>query len=98
MPNAPQVVTTSLEVLDPSANPGAVISPAELAFRSSPSDPPGSQDLLLYNLSGTPVSYRSRVVTAGGENWVMYAPANGTIRPEAPLRVVVQPLLRTVIE
>jgi len=85
--NTPQVLTASLEVLTPGANPGSVVQPNELVFNTaSGANPPGSQELFIYDLAQNPVSYRS-----GADASIQYAPVDGTVVPQQPTRVVVQP-------
>ena len=85
--NTPQVLTASLEVLAPGANPGSVVQPNELVFNTaSGANPPGSQELFIYDLAQAPVSYRSGVDAS-----IQYAPVDGTVVPQQPTRVVVQP-------
>jgi len=95
--NSPQVLTVFLEVLPQGSDPGALIQPGELVFTGvSGGDYPGSQEILLYNVSSSPKSFRS-VISDGQDNFSLAAPPrDGTILPGQPTRIVVQPRLDNV--
>lgn len=85
--NSPQDISVVLEVLPAGANPGPVVRPAELIFRAVAGGPsPGSQTLLLYNLTARGVTYRST-----SEPWLTRLPGDWSITPERPAPVIVQP-------
>jgi uncharacterized protein (TIGR03437 family) len=84
------VLTVFLEVLPPDATPASVVQPAELTFQATAGRPaPGSQELNVYNLTRSPLSYRS--VATGGVRF-QYAPVDANVQPKAPQRIVMQPL------
>ncbi len=83
--NSPHVLTANLEVLRPDENPGAVIQPAELTFEPTQGGAPGARELLIYNLTPNPVSYRSGLLEVG------ILPRDAVVEPGKPLRVFVQP-------
>jgi uncharacterized protein (TIGR03437 family) len=88
--NSPQVATVFLEVLPAGSDPGAVVRPPELVFATTPgSIAPGSQSLLLYNIGASGKSF-----TTGQTTNVSFLalPQQGTLDPNQPLRVLVQPL------
>ena len=88
--NTPQVVTAFLEVLSKNSNPGPGILPAEIVFLSKGGGYPGSQELLVYNVTGTPRSFRSSRVA----ELIDVLPQDGTVSPDQPLRIIVQPVAR----
>ena len=89
--NSPQVLTVSLQVLPPGSDIGAVTQPAEVSFFTSASQgSPGSKDLFLYNVAAAPKSFRSLVSADPGLR-VVTLPSDGTLDPQQPTRVVVQP-------
>ncbi|HYL79150.1 MAG TPA: hypothetical protein VEU96_33475 [Bryobacteraceae bacterium] len=87
--NTPQVVTAFLQVLPAGSDVGALIQPAELIFSYAQGQIPSSQNLMIYNSTGTAKTYQ---VAAAGTGVIM-VPGNGAVAPNAPARIVVQPLL-----
>ena len=83
--NTPQVVTAFLDVLPPGQDPGSVVQPAELVFTGIAGSQPSSLSVLIYNLSTTPISFRSRYRGLG----LTYSPTDGVVVPQQPLRVTV---------
>jgi uncharacterized protein (TIGR03437 family) len=89
--NTPQVVTVFAQVLNPDADVGAVLQPAELLFTATTGgESPGSQYLYVYNVAKTAKSFRSSIVADAGLNLVIL-PTDATLDPQQPTRVVVQP-------
>lgn len=90
--NSPQSVSVVLNILPPFSNPGPVVQPAGLVFTGVAGGvSPGSQDVLVYNVSDRPISYTSGRLTLDGKNWFVHAPSNATVSPDVPTRVIVQP-------
>jgi uncharacterized protein (TIGR03437 family) len=90
--NSPQSVSVVLNILPPFSNPGPVVTPTGLVFTGVAGGvSPGSQDVLVYNVSDRPISYTSGRLTLDGKNWFVHAPSNATVSPDVPTRVVVQP-------
>ena len=92
--NTPQEVVVVLEVLSASTDVAAIVQPNALIFtgpagKSSPS----SQDVLVYDPTGTRKSFRSGRMTVDGVNWLATLPTDATIAPDQPTRIVVQPLV-----
>jgi uncharacterized protein (TIGR03437 family) len=83
--NSPHVLTVNLEVLRPDENPGAVIQPAELTFSPTQGGVPGAREVVIYNLTPGPVSFRSAQLD------VAILPRDAVVEPGKPLRVFVQP-------
>ena len=90
--NAPQIVSTVLNVLPPNASPGTVVQPAGLLFTATAGGvSPGSQTVTLYNPGTSPLSFNSNRLTLDGNNWFVHLPATGVVTPQAPQPIVVQP-------
>ncbi|HLG95996.1 MAG TPA: hypothetical protein VKX49_06770 [Bryobacteraceae bacterium] len=88
--NSPQVLTVFLQVLPPGTDIGAVADPAQLLFTApGGGSSPSSQELNVYNVAATPKSFRS-LVAGGGVNLVV-SPTDGTLDPQNPSHIVVQP-------
>jgi uncharacterized protein (TIGR03437 family) len=86
--NTPQVVTVFLQVLPPGTSTGAVVQPASLVFTTSAgAESPGAQTVLLYNITANGKAFRS--VTDSSS--IQTLPANGTLDPQQPTPVIVQP-------
>jgi uncharacterized protein (TIGR03437 family) len=92
--NSPQVVTVFLEVQPPGSDPGPLVVPSELVFTAAPGGAsPSSQDLLVYNVTADPRSFRSSRSTDNGGDWLTVLPGEATIDPQQPTRIVVQPFV-----
>jgi len=90
--NSPQSLLVVLNVLPVGQNPGPVVQPAGFVFTGvAGGSSPGSQTLLVSNLTSQPLSFNSGQVTLDGANWFVRVPPNGSVRPEAPFRIIVQP-------
>ncbi|MBI3696508.1 MAG: hypothetical protein HY238_16915, partial [Acidobacteria bacterium] len=90
--NSPQSVLVVLNVLRGDQNPGPVVQPTGLVFTGvAGGSIPGSQALLVSNLTTRPLSFNSSQVTLEGPNWFVRVPPNGTVRPEQPFRILIQP-------
>jgi len=89
--NSPQFVTIFLQVLPAGADLGAVTQPSELLFTSSAANgSPGSQTATIYNLAGSTKTFRSSVTTDAGVRAAIL-PSEGTLVPQVPQRITVQP-------
>jgi uncharacterized protein (TIGR03437 family) len=90
--NSPQSVSVVLNVLPPGSNPGAEVQPTGLIFIGAPGNSPGSQNVLVSNPQGSPITFGGNFFTVPtGGNWVQFLPTNATVPPNAPARIVVQP-------
>ncbi|HEV2690279.1 MAG TPA: hypothetical protein VGV35_17095 [Bryobacteraceae bacterium] len=88
--NSPQVVTVFLEVLAAGSDPGAEVQPPQLVFSATPGNgAPGAQSLLVYNIGAT-----AKTFTTGQTTTLSFLalPQQGTLDPNQPMRVLVQPL------
>jgi uncharacterized protein (TIGR03437 family) len=91
--NTPHVVTIAMDVLPSNQDPGPVIEPAEIVFTTEQgAAPPGSRNLFVYNVSGTPRTYVSSVTSSTANEQFNFAPGNSTLALTHPTRIVVQPL------
>ncbi len=89
--NSPQVVSVVLKVLPAGSNPGPVVRPTGLIFASvAGTSPPGSQEVLISNLTDTPLSFTSGRLTLDGKDWFVSVPVSETVSPARPTRLVVQ--------
>ena len=62
--NSPQVLTALLQVLPREQHPPSIVQPAELLFVAPElpnSGQPGSREIRIYNLTASPITYRSSV-------------------------------------
>jgi uncharacterized protein (TIGR03437 family) len=85
--NSPQEVAVVLEVLPPGSNPGPAVRPADLVFTGlAGGASPGSQSVSVFNLTRTPLTYRSTAPP-----WLVHLPPDGTITSDRPAQIVVQP-------
>ena len=91
--NTPHVVTVMLLVLDTGQDPGPLIVPSEIvitAVQGAP--PPGSTNLLVYNVSGTPQTYVSDLKVPKAEDQIDFRPGTATLSLTQPTHLTVQPL------
>ncbi len=90
--NSPQTVLVALNVLPAGSNPGPEVGPPGLVFTGlAGAENPGSQNILIANLTGAPISYGSTPTYVGGGNWITDAPATSAVAPDTPAQIVVQP-------
>lgn len=89
--NTPHVLTVSLEVLPAGSRPGSVVQPRELSFQVTEGQSASSDDLTVYNLTGSPVTFRSSAPPLGPDSQILYAPIDARVAPNDPQRIVVQP-------
>ena len=90
--NTPQMATVVLRVLAADQDPGPVIEPSEIVFTAVQGAPsPGSRNVLVYNISGTPQTYVSSVIGTDPNNQFSFIPKNATLNLTQPTRLVLQP-------
>ena len=93
--NSPQEVVIVLRVLPAGTDDertAPIVRPSALVFtRTAGQSSPGSQELLVYDPTGTSKSFRSARSTTFGGDWLLSVPADATISPAKPARIVVQP-------
>jgi uncharacterized protein (TIGR03437 family) len=88
--NTPQAVTAVIDVLPRGTNPPAALQPAELLFTAAEGQSPGASEVMVYNLTATPKTFRTAV--SGVADWLVVRPRDGTFDPDQPGRIIVQPL------
>jgi uncharacterized protein (TIGR03437 family) len=92
--NSPQVLTVFLQVLPAGTDIGPVAQPGGLLFNSAAGgDSPGSQNIQVYNLTGTARSFHANVAADRGLT-VAILPSDGKLDPLKPFSIVVQPFTR----
>jgi uncharacterized protein (TIGR03437 family) len=90
--NSPQFVSVCLNVLPAGSNPGPAVLPSSLTFTGVAGGPnPGSQTVMIYNRSPTPISFTSSRAFFQGQNWFVHVPSGGTATKDQPARLIVQP-------
>ncbi|MBM3812904.1 MAG: hypothetical protein FJW20_14870 [Acidimicrobiia bacterium] len=90
--NTPQVVSVVLNVLPPGSDPGPLVRPTGLVFTGvAGGTSPGSQTVVVSNLSSRATSFVSGRLTSDNLNWFGTAPAAAATSPQQPSRIVVQP-------
>jgi hypothetical protein len=79
--NTPQGVVAILQVLPAGTDIAPVAQPSSLTFTGAAGDSsPGSQNVAVYDPTGTGKSLRSGIVTVNGESWLVTLPSDATIR------------------
>jgi uncharacterized protein (TIGR03437 family) len=92
--NTPQEVVAVLQVLPAGTDVGPIVQPNSLIFTAAAGDSsPGSQNVLVYDPTGTGKSFRSGIVTVDGASWLVTLPSDATIPPTEPAQIVVQPIV-----
>jgi len=89
--NAPQFVSVTLEVLRAGSTPPAIVVPTELVFQAAEGTTPASQEVLVYNIDRSARTFRTLRSVATNMFWFSVLPETGTLDPNAPARIVVQP-------
>jgi uncharacterized protein (TIGR03437 family) len=89
--NAVQTVIVALNVLASGASAPPDIYPAALIFQGAPGANPGAQTVSIANLGSQSATYSSSRLTQSGTPWFVHVPTSGTVAPNQPANVVVQP-------
>ena len=90
--NTPQEVVAVLQVLPAGTDVAPIVQPGSLIFTTpAGGSSPSSQDVLVYDPTGTNKSFRSGIVTLNGAGTLVTLPTDATIPPAAPVQIVVQP-------
>jgi len=91
--NTPQVATIALHVLPAGQDPGPLIEPSDIVITATQgAAPPGSMNLLVYNISATRQTYVSSIAASDPQDQFKVVPQNSTLTLNQPTRLVVQPL------
>jgi uncharacterized protein (TIGR03437 family) len=95
--NTPHLATVALHVLASTADPGPVISPTEVVIKAvAGAAPPGATEIALYNVSASPQTFVSSLVSATpGDNFALL-PDHATLNVNQPTPIVIQPLTSTL--
>ncbi len=89
--NSPQIVSIILNVLAAGTHLGPSVSPTAVTFVGSAGSSPGSQVVMLANLTANPITFQSTLTTdTPGSPWLQYAPVSATINPGQPAQISVQ--------
>jgi len=87
-----QIVTVALNVLASSSGAKPDVNPSGLVFTGQTGTNPGSQSFSLANLGTQTLTFTStRQVAAGDQPWFVHVPTSGTLPPNQPVNIVVQP-------
>ena len=91
-PNTPQFLSIVLNVLAPGVNPGPVVEPTGLTFVALAGGPnPSSQSVRITNLTSQPSPFTASGTVTGTVNWFTFSPASGSVAPNTPATITVQP-------
>ncbi len=89
--NTPQEVVAVLQVLQAGSDVAPIVQPTSLIFTAPAGvSSPSSQNVLVYDPTGTSKSFSS---TASGAGSLVTLPTDATIPPAEPVQVVVQPVV-----
>jgi uncharacterized protein (TIGR03437 family) len=95
--NTPQGVVTVLQVLPAGTDIAPVVQPNALVFTGTVGNSsPSSQNVMVYDPTGTNKSFRSGIVTVNGGSWLVTLPGDATIPPNQPVSIVVQPVVNNL--
>ena len=90
--NSPKTVTVVLRVLRQDVNPGAALDQVGVLFTAPVSGPnPGSQDVLIYNVTSLPVSFGTSSGSVEPPSFLTQIPATARLLPNQPVKVTIQP-------
>jgi uncharacterized protein (TIGR03437 family) len=95
--NSPQTVTVLFTVRPPGIPLPPEVRPSGLIFTALPGTSTPSQDFRI-SIPGTePLTFNSSRLTLDGQTWFTHNPQRGTVLPDQPLPVTVQPNLGTLL-
>ncbi|MCZ6490028.1 MAG: hypothetical protein O7A06_05805, partial [Acidobacteria bacterium] len=90
--NSPQVATVVLNVLPVGSNPGPRVGPTGMIFTGiAGGSDPASQTITVSNLTGSSKTFVSGRFTSDGSDWFTQSPSTGTVSPNQPSQIVLQP-------
>ena len=89
--NSPQFLSVSLSILAAGSRPPPIVRPSGIVFVGEEGASPGSQDLFISNLTEASVSFISGRTPEPPNALFTALPPQGTVRPDAPFRIAVQP-------
>ena len=92
--NSPQVIATVLNVLPEGSEPGTVVQPSGLIFTGvAGGSATGPQLITLTNVSDSTKTFTLGRFTADGSGWFTPTPAAGTVAPNQPVEISIQPVI-----
>ncbi len=94
--NTPQTVSVVLNVLPAGTDPGPLIRPTGLIFTARSGANPASQDVLVSNLTASPISFISGRLSDRPGNLFQHQPVESPVLPNSPTRITVSPTLTGV--
>jgi len=90
--DSPQFLSIVLNISASTANPGPVVAPTGLVFVAPAGAPnPDAQSVQITNLASTTHSFTAAGSVTGTQNWFTFTPSSGSVAPNAPATVTVQP-------
>jgi uncharacterized protein (TIGR03437 family) len=91
-PNAPEFLTIVLNVSASGTNPGPVVEPTGLIFVGLiGASAPTAQSVHITNLTSSTSSFTASGSSTSGTNWFTISPTSGTVAPNQPVDIKVQP-------
>jgi uncharacterized protein (TIGR03437 family) len=91
-PNSPEFLIVVLNVSAPGTNPGPVVEPTGLVFVGLiGATTPAAQSIRITNLTNRTSSFTAIGSSTSGPNWFTISPANGSVAPNQPVDIKVQP-------
>ena len=91
-PNAPEFLTVVLNVSPSGTNPGPVVEPTGLVFVGLiGATTPAGQSVHITNLTNRASSFTAVGSSAGGTSWFTLSAASGSVLPNQPVDIRVQP-------
>jgi uncharacterized protein (TIGR03437 family) len=89
--NSPQIVSIVLNVMAAGTHLGPAVGPTAVTFVGSAASAPGSQVVMVANLTASPITFQSTLTTDTPDStWLQYAPVSATINPGQPAKISVQ--------
>ena len=91
-PNSPEFLIVVLNVAPPGTNPGPVVEPTGLVFVGLVgATTPAAQSARITNLTNRASSFTATGSSISGPIWFTISPAGGTVAPNQPVDIKVQP-------
>lgn len=91
--NTPQTVSVLLVVLPATATLPPEVQPEGMIFTAERGTNPAAQVVRIATRGRSVLNFNSSRSTLSGGNWFAHLPVGGTVEPNAPVRIAVQPLL-----
>jgi uncharacterized protein (TIGR03437 family) len=93
--NTPQFVSVFFDILPAGSRLSSGVYPSELVFPPgiAPLVFPGSREVLIYNVTGTPLTYRVAAASSSPSFLFAIEPLSGIVPADRPARIRVQPMV-----